>query len=136
MCALVFCAVSRPKVPWSLGDHLPEGTVILEEVVDQSGMDSFFLVKAAYLSESHITQICEEYLLEIERDGDPMGSFAGLYSETHEIPWFPLARTTRTYSFCTKNPDGTQKEVTDLGYDAVLWVNDEDRTFILQLAAL
>ena len=113
--SIMFAAFGS-KVPRSLGKHLPKGTVVLEEVIDQTGMDSFFLVKASYSSEDDITEICNEYLLEQDKDNDPQRSFAGLYSETHEVPWFPLANTTRIYAFTTQNMDGSHKEeVPNLG---------------------
>ena len=125
------------KVPWSLAEQLPNTVVVLEEIADQSGMDSFFLVKARFSSEDEITAICSEYnLLPNQDDVSPL-SFSKLYDERHDVAWFPLVNTTRRYAFTTVDRDGSQKENFETSrYEAVIWVDDEKMEFVLQLAAL
>ena len=125
------------KVPWSLAEQLPNTVVVLEEIADQSGMDSFFLVKARFSSENEITAICNEYnLLPNQDDVSPL-SFSKLYDERHDVAWFPLVNTTRRYAFTTVDRDGSQKENFETSrYEAVIWIDDEKMEFVLQLAAL
>ena len=125
------------KVPWSLAEQLPNTVVVLEEIADQSGMDSFFLVKARFSSEDEITAICNEYnLLPNQDDVSPL-SFSKLYDERHDVAWFPLVNTTRRYAFTTVDRDGSQKENFETSrYEAVIWIDDEKMEFVLQLAAL
>jgi len=125
------------KVPWSLAEQLPSTVVVLEEIADQSGMDSFFLVKARFSSEEDITTICNEYnLLPNQDDVSPL-SFSKLYDERHDVAWFPLLNVTRRYAFTTKDRNGHQKDGFEtLGYEAVIWIDDDKKEFVLQLAAL
>ena len=132
----VVSAVLGSKEPWSLAEHLPETVVVLEEIVDQTGMDSFFLVKARFTSEDEITEICEEYhLLSNQDDVSPL-SFAGLWAERNEIGWFPLPDVTRRYAFNSEKWGGGVKDGATGRYEAVIWIDDEKKVFILQLACL
>ena len=111
--------------------------VVLEEIADQTGMDSFFLVKARFTSEDEITAICSEYnLLPNQDDVSPL-SFSRLYDERHDVAWFPLLNVTRRYAFTTQDRDGRQKDGFErLGYEAVIWIDDDKMEFVIQLAAL
>ena len=132
----VLSAILGPKEPWSLAEQLPETVVVLEEIVDQSGMDSFFLVKARFSSEDEIVEICDEFhLLPNQDDVSPL-SFAELWDEKDDIKWFPLHGVTRRYAINTVDLDGTLKEGTEGRYEAVIWVNDEKEVFVLQLACM
>ena len=133
---VAIAGIDFSKEPWSLAEQLPATVVVLEEIVDQSGMDSFFLVKARFTSENEITAICNEYhLLPNQDDVSPL-SFAKLWDKNNEIEWFPLPNVTRRYAFNTVNWDGTQKEGTEGRYEAVIWIDDEKKEFVLQLACL
>ena len=125
------------KEPWSLAEQLPDSVVVLEEIADQTGMDSFFLVKARFTSEDEITAICSEYnLLPNQDDVSPL-SFSRLYDERHDVAWFPLLNVTRRYAFTTQDRDGRQKDGFEtLGYEAVIWIDDDKMEFVIQLAAL
>ena len=132
----VVSAVLGPKEPWSLAEHLPNTVEVLEEIADQTGMDSFFLLKGRFTSEEEITEICTEYNLLPDQDDVSALSFSGLYDEQHEIEWFPLSNVTRRYAFNTVNWDGSQKENAEGRYEAVIWIDDENHVFVLQLACL
>ena len=132
----VVSAVLGSKEPWSLAEHIPDTVEVLEQIDDQSGMDSFFLLKGRFTSEDEITDICNEYNL-LPNQGDvSLLSFSGLYDEQHEIEWFPLPNVTRRYAFNSVNWDGTIKENVEGRYEAVIWIDDEKHVFVLQLACL
>ena len=111
--------------------------MVLEEIADQTGMDSFFLVKARFTSEDEITAVCSKYnLLPNQDDVSPL-SFSRLYDERHDVAWFPLLNVTRRYAFTTQDRDGRQKDGFEtLGYEAVIWIDDDKMEFVIQLAAL
>lgn len=133
----VVSAILGPKEPWSLAEQLPDTVVILEEIADQTGFDSFFLVKGRFTSEEEISEMCKEFNLLPDQDDVSPLSFSKLYDERENVEWFPLPNVTRRYAFTTQNWDGSSKENFETRrYEAVIWINDEEKVFILQLACL
>ena len=130
----VVSTILGPKEPPSLVERLPESVVVLEEFTNRSGLDWFFLLKARFSSEDDIDKICEEFLLLPDQDDVSPLSFAGLYDEEFDIPWFPLSNVSRRYALNSVNRDGTWKENTYGRYEAVLWIDDDNEVLILQLA--
>ena len=119
--------------PYSWEDRLPEGVEILERFVDTSGMDAFYLVKVSYASEKDVVEICSEFQL-LQYQGPQRLGVAGIIDERIGIAWFPLSSTDRIYQYCSVDSNGNLKPKVNGRFVNMLWVDDESKELIIQVA--
>ena len=131
---VAIAGIDLSKHPWAISDHIPNSVEILETFSDTSGMDAFYMVKAKYSSEDEIIEICNEFQLLADQDDVPPLGFARLYDERTDIPWFPLENTTRRYAFRSVDDDGHWKENATGRYENILWIDDDNKELIIQVA--
>lgn len=134
-CWLAFMGGCFKGTSYTPVNRLPSGVTILNSCIDTSGMDPFYLIQGQFNTERDINQICHEFKL--FPCVLPSDSIARLFNKKHQLPWFPMKNPSRSYCYCSVNPDGTLKADADFErVDIVLWVDEVNKEFILQDAGL
>lgn len=115
-------------------NRLPKTVKILERFSETERMDSFFLLKANFSTEKEIQHICHAFNLEFTKQETK--TLASEVDGQFAISWFPLASANKTYYFCSVNPNGTLKSNSSGRVENALWVDEQNKVFILQVGAM
>ena len=123
------------KEPWSLESCVPKNIVVLESFEDTAG-DAMYMLKAKFTSEEDIHELCDTFCLNLHTNGNPINSFAEMQDKATDIPWFPQNGTTRIYYIWPEKVNGEMKENVWGRCECVMWVDDDKKELILQVASM